>query len=178
MKKNDNIRDIAVAAMLLATAFVLPFFTGQLPRIGAMLCPMHIPVILCGYVCGKYYGMTVGFVAPLLRSAIMGMPVMFPAAIAMAVELAVYGFMSGFLYRRLPGKKVSIYISLVASMLIGRFVWGGVQFALMGFDSAKFGFSAFVAGAFVNALPGIAVQLVLIPVLVMAVEGGKIFRKQ
>ena len=160
--------------MFLALAFVMPFLTGQIPQIGSMLCPMHIPVILCGYICGAPWGLAVGFIAPLLRSAIMGMPVMFPAAISMAFELAVYGFMSGFLYRRLPRKKMSIYLSLVISMLAGRLVWGFVQLALMGFDTDKFGLSAFAAGAFVNALPGIAVQLVLIPVLIMAVERGKL----
>ncbi len=160
--------------MFLALAFVMPFLTGQIPQIGSMLCPMHIPVILCGYICGAPWGLAVGFIAPLLRSAIMGMPVMFPAAVAMAFELAVYGFMSGLLYRRLPRKKVCIYLSLVISMLAGRLVWGSVQLALMGFDTDKFGLSAFIAGAFINALPGIAVQLVLIPVMIMAVERGKL----
>ena len=159
--------------MFLALAFVMPFLTGQVPQIGSMLCPMHIPGILCGYICGAPWGLAVGIIAPLLRSAIMGMPVMFPVAISMAFELAVYSFMSGLLYRCLPRKKWCIYLSLVISMLAGRLVWGFVQLALMGFDTDKFGLSAFVAGAFVNALPGIAVQLVLIPVLIMAVERGK-----
>ena len=173
MKKSNNIKSLVISAMFLALAFVMPFLTGQIPQIGSMLCPMHIPVILCGYICGAPWGLAVGFIAPLLRSAIMGMPVMFPAAISMAFELAVYGFMSGLLYRCLPRKKWCIYLSLVISMLAGRLVWGFVQLALMGFDTDKFGLSAFVAGAFVNALPGIAVQLVLIPVLIMALEGGR-----
>ena len=98
MKKSNNIKSLVISAMFLALAFVMPFLTGQIPQIGSMLCPMHIPVILCGYICGAPWGLAVGIIAPLLRSAIMGMPVMFPAAISMAFELAVYGFMSGLLY--------------------------------------------------------------------------------
>ena len=174
MRKNNNIFKMVLAAMFLAIAYVLPFFTGQIPQIGAMLCPMHIPVILCGYLCGGLWGMSVGFVAPFLRSFILGMPPMYPVAFAMAFELAAYGFMSGILYRMFPKKKYSIYLSLVISMVFGRLVWGAVQFACMGLDASKFGFAAFWAGAVTNALPGIVLQIVLIPVIVMLLEKIKI----
>lgn len=173
MKRQKTILKIVLAAMFLTLAFVMPFLTGQIPQIGSMLCPMHIPVILCGYICGGPLGLIVGFIAPLLRSAILGMPPMFPTAFAMAFELAVYGLLSGILYRVLPKKKVNIYVSLVVSMLAGRVVWGFVQFCCVGFNTAKFGFSAFLAGAFVNAVPGIIIQLVLIPVVVMLLEKTK-----
>lgn len=170
MKKKNTTTDLALAAMFLALAFVLPFFTGQIPQIGNMLCPMHLPVILCGYICGGPWGLAVGFAAPLLRSFIIGSPVLFPRAVAMAFELATYGFLSGFLYRLLPKKKINIYLSLIISMVIGRIVWGIVQIVCAGFNIEKFGLSAFWAGAVVNAVPGIIIQLVLIPVLIIIIE--------
>lgn len=173
MKKQNSILNLVLSAMFLALAYVLPFLTGQIQEIGAMLCPMHIPVILCGYICGAPWGLAVGAAAPILRSLTLGMPPLFPKAFAMAFELAVYGFMSGFLYRVLPKKKVYIYVSLVVSMISGRLVWGLVQFLCMGLDSTKFGLSAFWAGAVVNALPGITIQLVLIPVIVAVLEKGR-----
>ena len=173
MKKQNSVLNLALAAMFLALAFVMPFLTGQIPQIGSMLCPMHIPVILCGYICGAPWGLVIGFIAPLLRSFVLGMPPLFPTAFAMAFELAVYGFMSGLLYRLLSGKKANIYISLLIAMISGRLVWGVVQFCCMGLDATKFGFSAFWAGAVVNALPGIIIQLVLIPIIITVLERVK-----
>lgn len=170
MKKQNNLVNLALASMFLALAFVMPFLTGQVPQIGSMLCPMHIPVILCGYICGAPWGLVVGFVAPLLRSATLGMPPLFPTAFAMAFELAAYGFLSGFLYSKLSKNKANTYVSLIVSMIAGRLVWGFVQLCCAGFDVKQFGISAFWAGAVANAIPGIIIQLALIPVLVIALE--------
>ncbi len=178
MKKQNQLINLALSAMFLALAFVMPFLTGQIQQIGNMLCPMHIPVILCGFICGGPWGLIVGFLAPLLRSFILGMPPMYPVAFAMAFELAAYGLMSGILYRIFPKKKGYIYCSLVISMIIGRMVWGTVQFACLGFDSSKFGFDAFLAGAVANALPGIILQIVIIPIVVMLLEKTKIIGKK
>ena len=177
MKKQNNLINLALAAMFLALAFVMPFLTGQIPQIGSMLCPMHIPVILCGFVCGGPWGLVVGFVAPLLRSLTLGMPPMYPIAFAMAFELAAYGFVSGILYRAFPKKNGYIYCSLIISMIVGRLVWGAVQFVCMGLDASRFGLSAFWAGAVANALPGIILQIVLIPVVVMLLKKTKIINK-
>ncbi len=170
MKRKNSLVNLAFAAMFIALAFVMPFLTGQIQQIGNMLCPMHIPVILCGFICGGPWGLAVGFIAPFLRSVVMGMPPMYPVAFAMAFELAAYGFLSGVLYRVLPKKKGYIYCSLIFSMIAGRLVWGAVQFACMGFDASKFGFAAFWAGAVTNAIPGIILQIILIPVIVMISE--------
>ena len=92
-----NIKNMTMAAMFLALGLVLPFFTGQIPQIGSMLLPMHIPVFLCGLICGWQYGGIVGFILPLLRYAIFGMPVLFPNGIAMSFELMTYGLVVGLL---------------------------------------------------------------------------------
>ena len=170
MKKKTNLRNLILSAMFLALAFVLPFITGQIPQIGSMLCPMHIPVLLCGFFCGAPWGLAVGFLAPLFRSVVFGMPPMFPVAICMSFELATYGAISGLLYSKLPAKKSSVYVALLTAMVAGRLVWGAARLVCAGLDVSAFGLSAFWAGAITTAIPGIIVQIVLIPLLVMALE--------
>lgn len=172
MKRTAS-KKLVLSAMFLALALVLPFLTGQIPEIGAMLCPMHIPVLLCGFFCGWPWGLTVGLVAPVFRSLLFGMPPMFPVAVCMSAELAVYGSVSGLLYGKLPGKKSAVYISLVAAMVSGRLVWGAARFLCAGLDTSVFGLSAFWAGAVTTAIPGIVLQLLLIPVLVLTLEKNR-----
>lgn len=178
MKDKKVIQKITLSAMFTALAFVLPFFTMQIEKIGDMLCPMHIPVILCGFICGAPWGLLVGVISPLLRSLIMTMPVMFPTAICMAFELGTYGLVAGLLYNALPKKKPYIYVSLAGAMVIGRIVWGIARIVLLGFDFSKFGWSAFWTGAVLNAIPGIIVQIVLIPVVVMALEKANFLKRK
>ena len=129
---NIQIKKLSYAALCLALALVLPFLTGQIPTIGAMLSPMHIPVLLCGFLCGWQWGLAVGFVAPILRSVLFGMPKLYPTALAMMCELAVYGAATGFFYRLFPRRPWRIYLSLVLAMLLGRIVWGCAQYFLLG----------------------------------------------
>ena len=161
---------MTLAAMFLAIALVLPFITGQIPQIGKALCPMHLPVMLCGFFCGPWYAMFVGMTAPVLRSLIFGMPRMMPDAFVMFFELAAYGFFAGLFYRILPKKPHFIYVSLILSMILGRVVWAASRLILVGLGKSEFGWAAFVAGAFTNAIPGIIVQIVLIPILVMSLK--------
>ena len=170
-KKN---RRLAYSALFLALALVLPFLTGQIPTIGKALSPMHIPVMLCGFLCGPLWGAAVGAVAPLLRSVLFGMPAMFPGGVAMTFELATYGVLSGWLYRLLPRKPWSIYVSLLVAMIGGRLVWGAARFALAGLSGSEFPFSAFLAGAVTGAIPGVVLHIVLIPLLVMGLERAKL----
>lgn len=170
MKRNNKIKKLTLSAMFLALAYVMPFLTGQIPEIGAMLCPLHIPVLLCGFICGWPWGLLVGFIAPLFRSVTLGMPPLFPTAICMAFELATYGAVSGVMHKILPRKKPFIYISLLIAMIAGRLVWGVAMYVCMGINGGNFTFAAFMSGAVVNAIPGIIVQIVIIPVIVMMVR--------
>ena len=165
-----RVRKLTYAALYLSIALVLPFITGQIPEIGAMLCPMHIPVLLCGFLCGWPWGLAVGLIAPPLRSVLFGMPVLFPTGVAMAFELAVYGGMAGFLYRALPRKKWITYAVLLISMVSGRLVWGLARAILAGLSGSEFTVALFLAGAVTNAIPGIILHIVLIPILVIAMD--------
>ncbi|MBQ6838184.1 MAG: ECF transporter S component [Clostridia bacterium] len=169
--KNKKLQNLVLSAMFLGLGLVLPFFTGQIPQIGSMLLPMHLPVILCGFICGWKYGLVVGAVTPILRSAVFGMPPMYPTAIAMAFELAAYGFLVGFLFKNARWQCLkSLYRCLIISMLGGRVVWGIVMTVILGLGENGFTLTAFLTGAFLNAIPGIIVQLILVPAIMLALN--------
>ena len=168
--KKTTIRRMVWAAVCLALCMVLPFLTGQIPQIGSAISPMHIPVLLAGFICGPWWAMAVGAVAPLLRFALFGMPPIFPTGVSMCFELAAYGLVSGALYARLPKKTSNIYVSLIAAMLLGRVVWGIVRVVLSGVSGEPFTWAAFMAGAFLNAIPGIIIHILLIPIIVLALK--------
>ena len=167
---NKSIRKLVLAGLFLALGLILPFITGQIPSIGNMLLPMHIPVLLCGFICGWKYGLVVGFVVPLLRSVLFTMPPMFPIAISMAFELATYGLVSGLLYHLLSENRLRVILSLIGAMIDGRIVWGIVSYFLFGLSGSQFTLEMFIAGAFINAIPGIIIQLILIPIIVSVLE--------
>ena len=175
IKKNYS-QKMIFSAMFLALAFLMPFLTGQIPEFGSMLCPLHIPVLICGFICGWSWGLAVGFIAPLFRSVTLGMPPLFPTAVCMAFELAAYGAIVGLMYKLLPKKKIYIYCSLIIAMIVGRIVWGIAMFICLGASGGVFTFSAFIAEAFTNAIPGIIVQIVLIPIVVMLLNNPKIIK--
>lgn len=175
--RSGRVLKMTYAAVCLALAMVLPFLTGQIPQIGRMLSPMHIPVMLCGFLCGWPWGLAVGFIAPLLRSVLFGVPAFYPGAIAMAFELAAYGILCGVLYRLLPKKPWAVYVSLLVAMVGGRIVWGLARFVLAGLGGSTFPFSAFIAGAVTNAVPGIILHIVLIPVVFFALERAGLIPK-
>ncbi len=172
--KNNKIQKLALSAMFLALGYVLPFVTGQIREIGNMLLPMHIPVLLCGLICGWQYGLAVGFIAPLLRSITIGMPVMYPMAIRMAFELATYGFVIGYLYGKSRWKcVVALYRSMLMAMIAGRVVWGLASIVLLGIKGNTFTLQMFLTGSVLNAIPGIILQLVLIPAIMVALGRAK-----
>lgn len=175
VKKNTGmtaiqLRRLTYAALYLAIALALPFVTGQIPEIGAMLCPMHIPVLLCGFLCGWPWGLAVGLIAPPLRSVLFGMPAMFPTAAAMMFELMTYGAVAGRLYRAFVGKKLRVVLALVPAMIAGRLAWGAAQLAFTSLTHETFTWALFLGGAVVNAIPGIILQLILVPAIVVAME--------
>lgn len=167
----EKIKPLVISAMLLCLGYVLPFLTGQIPQVGNLLLPMHIPVLLCGMICGWQYGAVVGFITPLTRSLFFGMPILYPTAIYMAFELLTYGFISGLIYKKSKKHNLkAVLISLISAMLFGRIVYGTVKTILLGLEGESLSFAAFIGGAFTEAVPGIILQLILIPTIILAVE--------
>ena len=171
-KKNtkETVYKLVLGALFLALGMVLPLLTGQIPQIGKALLPMHLPVLVCGLICGWQYGGVVGFVLPFLRFAVFGMPPM-PNGIAMAFELAAYGIIVGVVYRHSRWKCVwSLYRALLVAMVGGRIVWAAARVVMVGLAKVPFTWEIFLADAFLGAIPGIILQLVLIPVLMLALH--------
>lgn len=163
---STHLRRLIYAATLLAMALLLPFVTGQIPQIGKMLCPMHLPVILCGILCGIPYGAAVGFAAPLLRSFLFGVPVM-STALGMAAELLVLGVLSGLFIRLLPRRIPYLYLSLVCAIAGGRLALAAAKFVINGIAGTSFSFFGYLAANVTGALPGIVLQLVAVPPLAL-----------
>ena len=166
--------NLVLGALFMALGIVMPFLTGQIPEIGSMLLPMHLPVLICGFVCGWKYGVAVGFVVPLLRGVLFGMPPLMPTGVCMAFELAVYGACTGFLYEKLPKRPISVYVSLFGAMVAGRVVWGLVSMAVYGVMGNAFSMQMFLAGGLLNAIPGIILQIVAIPAVILALKRAKV----
>lgn len=174
MNQRLSTKKLVLAGLFLALGLLMPFLTGQIPEIGRSLLPMHIPVLIAGFVLGGPYGLIVGLITPILRSLWLGMPPMFPTAIAMGFELAAYGFFAGLFYRLLPKKTISVYIALIFAMVLGRIVWGAVSWILYGFGETAFSWQFFIGGAYLNAIPGIIVQIILIPILIIALKRARV----
>ena len=173
ISRKTPVRRLTAAAACLAICLILPFLTGQIPQIGNALCPMHIPVLLAGFICGPWWAAAVGAVAPLLRHVLFGMPPIL-TALAMCFELTAYGLISGLLYGKSAKRLKNVYFSLVTAMVLGRVVWGIAQVVILGVTGGAFTWAAFVAGAVLNAVPGILVQIILIPVIVIALRKANV----
>ena len=161
--------------MMLAIALLLPFLTGQLQAIGQMLTPMHVPVLLCGMICGPIYGVAVGIVAAPLRFILFGMPQM-PNVLYMTAELACYGLLSGLFYQILPKRKICLYISLLSSMIGGRIAYA-FMFITVNLSNAKSVEALtlpIISATVLTAWPGMIIQIVLIPTLLIVLEKAKI----
>lgn len=172
MNNSFSTKRLVIAGICLALAMVLPLLTAQIPQVGVLLSPMHIPVLLCGFVAGWPLGMLVGFIAPFLRFLLFGMPALIPMGTAMAFELAAYGLVSGLLYRALPRKMSSIYVALIAAMLAGRIVFGIAMYVLLLASGGMYTFGAFFTAAFANAIPGIVLHILIIPPIVSALQNA------
>ena len=169
-------RKITLSAMFLALGLLLPFVTMNIPSIGKMLLPMHIPILLCGFIVGPFYGATIGFITPLLRSFIFGAPYFYPDAVMMSFELLTYGLISGVIYHIIfnrRSKLINIYISLILAMIFGRIIYGIVYLIISFISLNEFTFNIFIMEAFINAIPGIIIQLILIPIIIKLLGGYK-----
>lgn len=177
---NQKTKDLVSAALCVALGLIVPQvfhlipFVGTVPNLGGVFLPMHIPVLLCGFLCGWRYGAACGAIVPLLSSVVTGMPVLWPQGVTMVFELTAYGLVTGLLYRAM---KKNIYLSLIAAMVAGRAVSGIAKAVFFGVAGTPFGMAAFISGAFTTAIPGIILQLVLIPVLVVALEKSGMLRR-
>ena len=164
-------KKITLSALFIALGLVLPLLTGQLKALGNAFLPMHLPVLLCGLIVGPAYGFVVGLILPILRHFTFGMPPLYPTAISMTFELATYGLVVGLMYKYSRWKCIiALYESLIVAMIAGRIVMGIANVILLGLQGKTYSFEAFMAGAFFTAIPGIILQLILIPAIMLALH--------
>ena len=169
--KTNTIRKMLLSAIFLSIGILLPYLTGQIKEIGDTLLPMHIPVMLCGLICGWQYGLIVGGTLPFLRAVMVGMPPIYPNAVWMSAELATYGFVVGFLYFVFNKKQTWwLYCCMLISMVAGRVVWGGTKAVLLELAGKSFTLQAFIVGGLIDSLPGILLQLILIPAIIRLIN--------
>ena len=172
MQKMTSVKRICICAACIALCVVLPMAFHAFPNGGSVFLPMHIPVLLCGMICGWPFGLVCGLMGPALSSLLTGMP---PAAMLapMMIECGVYGAASGLLLHFVRTGKTypDLCISLVAAMLLGRVV-AGIAKALI--FTPGLSLAAWATASFVTGLPGIAIQLFLIPILIHTLSRARL----
>ncbi len=174
-KTSKHIKDIVIASLFIALGIVLPFLTGSNQQLGSVFLLMHIPTLIAGLVLGFKYGFLVGLITPFLRSILVGMPPLFPIAITMMFELASYGLFIGLAYKLLPKRPLFVYVSLSISLILGRVIWGLAAKIFYGLAGMTFTFDKFITAGFVTSLPGITIQIVLVPLLFISLKRTQVF---
>lgn len=179
----ENSKNLVLAGFFLALAMILPGAIGAInPVVGSAISPLHIPVLLCGFICGKKYGFIVGVFTPILKVMIYGVPMLF-VAIPMCFELATYGFLTGLLSEKLGYSVKNTYISLLSAMLAGRIVYGIctyfiTTFALLGSSGGTYTLAIFLAsGAMFGGIVGMIAHIVIVPSIIFAVTKVKILNQ-
>lgn len=170
--KLTPVKKLVFTAVCAALCLVLPMAFHSVPNAGSIFLPMHIPVLLCGLICGWAYGGVCGLIGPLISSLVTGMP---PAAVlpSMMVECCVYGLATGLMmkYVRTKYAVADLYISLVSAMVLGRLVAGFAKAWIFTPGISPF---AWVTTSLVTGIPGIIIQLVLMPMVVFALTRAKL----
>ncbi len=171
--RHKEIVKITIATILLALGWVLPFITAQNGELGNMFNLIHIPTLITGFVLGPLYGLVIGFITPITRSLLFGMPPLYPMAFSMAFEMATYGLISGlllYIFKKNIKTIVSIYLSLVIALICGKVVWGISRVIFGYFGANQITFKIFIIDSFVKSFPGTIIQLILIPTIYFAVK--------
>lgn len=167
MKTKISTKELVLCAFLLCLGLILPMLFHSFGIAGQIFLPMHIPILLGGLLLPPVLALSLGIITPIISSALTGMPVMFPMAIIMVVELGTYGFVSSILLKKF---KLPMIVALIISMIVGR-VFAGFTVAIL---AKLFGLNMnpviYIKGAVITGIPGIIIQIIIIPILASAVK--------
>lgn len=170
---SSKVYKLVISGLLLAIGIVLPIIFHSYSISGSIFLPMHFPVLLCGLLCGMQYGLITGAAIPFAAFLITSRPPIYPHAISMAFELAAYGFVAAFslkIYSKFMKKELANLIALITAMLAGRVVMAAANLILLGISGSGYTFEAFLSGAFITALPGIIIQIIFIPAIMLVLD--------
>jgi len=165
------VKKLVFTAVCSALCLVLPLAFHTIPNAGSIFLPMHIPVLLCGLVCGWPFGFVCGLLGPFI-SSFTGMP---PAAVlpSMMVECSVYGMVTGLMMQYIHTKKFTadLYISMTTAMFLGRVVAGLAKAWVFTPGTAPF---AWVTTSLITGIPGICIQLIVMPPVIFALTKARL----
>ena len=179
MQRNQSLYRLLITAILLALGMVLPFLTGQIPSIGQLISPLHIPAFICGLTCGWGWGAALGLILPILRGLIFGMPPFPAVGLPMAFELLFYGLVTGLLYpvlrKAVKGQHIAAMLgTMIVSMVAGRIAGGVAKAVMMGLSGQGYSFAMFFASYFTGTLPGAVIHLIVCPYVVTMLEQARL----
>jgi len=172
MNKKFTTKEIVLSGLLLATGIILPMLFHMFGMTGPIALPMHIPVLIGGFLLSPQLALLLGIITPVISGLLTGMPIMFPMGIIMAVELGIYGLTASLMTAKL---KLPSIPALIISMIAGRVAAGLTVAVLVQLFGIKMNPVMYVKGAIVTGMPGIIIQLVFIPSLIYAIN--KYFNK-
>lgn len=174
--KKIKVRDMTITAMFIALGVILPYIFHTVEISGRIFLPIHIPVILCGLICGPFLGSICAIAVVPLCFALTGLPILYPVGLIMILELIAYAVTVSIIFRVLKKFNLifSLYVALISAMIIGRGVLGLSSYIIYGVVGDGYAFSAFISAAFVTAFPGIIIQLILIPWLYILLKKAKL----
>lgn len=166
MNERNYVKRLVIAGLLLAMGIIIPMIFHTTGIAGTIFLPMHIPVLLGGFLLPPVLALLLGMLTPLLNSLITQMPPLFPMAVIMIFELGIYGLVASVLYRKL---RLPSILALIISMIAGRIMGGVVVFVLAAFFAIQMDPMVFIIGGITTGLPGIIIQLVLVPTLIYSI---------
>lgn len=162
-----KIKELVLSGLLLATGILLPMVFHMVGMTGPIALPMHIPVLIGGFLLSPQLALALGIITPILSGMLTGMPVMFPMAVIMAFELGTYGFVASIASKKF---KLSPMLSLIISMFVGRITAGLTVAALVQLFGVRMNPLMYVKGAVITGIPGIIIQLIFVPSLIYAIK--------
>ncbi len=166
-------KNIIFSVFCFTLCLLLLLLTSKIPQIDNTFSLIHIPVLICGFIYGWLYGLTIGVVAPLVICILFKIFPIFPTGIIMLLELGTYGLVSGVLYDYFQKNTITVFITLIISMLAGRIVWGITTFIFSLINKNMFTFNMFIQDVFINKVPGIVVQIIVVPIVVIMLEEAR-----
>ena len=158
--KTDHLRSMVTSAVMGALALILPI-VFHIVGLGSNFLPMLLPLLLNAFLSSVGWAVLTAALVPWVSAFATGMPPIYPpVALVMSAEAGCMAFVAGIVYR--VGRR-HVWPALIAAIVTDRMVSFLLTLAL----SSRFGLPAraVAIGSLVHGLPGVALQLAVIPIV-------------